>query len=165
MQKNLLIQNLCAVVTCDGANNVFTDCDMLIRDGIIAKIGKGIEAPEGCEVLSGAHMLCYPGLVNTHHHLYQCFSRNLPDVQNMELFDWLRALYEVWKNLDKNVVRYSALTALGLSPIVGWYFGGPLVAGLCLFIAALVYVRHAANIRRLLKGEEPKISFSKKKAA
>ena len=59
----------------------------------------------------------------------------------------------------------SALTALGLSPIAGWYFGGPLVAGLCLFIAALVYVRHAANIRRLLKGEEPKISFGKKKAA
>lgn len=56
----------------------------------------------------------------------------------------------------------SALTALGLSPIFGWYFGGPLVAALCLFIAALVYVRHAANIRRLLKGEEPKISFGKK---
>ena len=59
----------------------------------------------------------------------------------------------------------SALTALGISPIVGWFFGGPLVASLCLFIAALVYLRHAANIRRLLKGEEPKISFSKKKAA
>ncbi len=59
----------------------------------------------------------------------------------------------------------SALAALGLSPLVGWYFGGPLVAGLCLFIAVLVYFRHAANIRRLLKGEEPKISFGKKKAA
>lgn len=113
MPKNLLIQNLRAVVTCDGANNVFTDCDMLIRGGVIAKIGKGIEAPVECEVLSGAHMLCYPGFINTHHHLYQCFSRNLPGVQNMELFDWLRALYEVWKNLDKNVVRYSSLTALG----------------------------------------------------
>lgn len=59
----------------------------------------------------------------------------------------------------------SALAALGLSPLFGWVFGGPLVAGLCLFIAVLVYIRHAANIRRLLKGEEPKIDFSKKKAA
>ncbi|KAA0685510.1 glycerol-3-phosphate 1-O-acyltransferase PlsY [Azospirillum brasilense] len=58
----------------------------------------------------------------------------------------------------------SALTALGLSPIFGWIFGGPLVAGLCLFIAVLVAIRHSANIKRLLKGEEPKISFGKKKA-
>ncbi len=58
----------------------------------------------------------------------------------------------------------SALTALGLSPLAGWWFGGPAVAGLCLFIAVLVAVRHAANIRRLLKGEEPKISFSRKAA-
>ncbi|MBK3798051.1 glycerol-3-phosphate 1-O-acyltransferase PlsY [Azospirillum brasilense] len=56
----------------------------------------------------------------------------------------------------------SALTALGLSPIFGWIFGGPLVAGLCLFIAVLVAIRHSANITRLLKGEEPKISFGKK---
>ncbi|SMH59553.1 acyl-phosphate glycerol-3-phosphate acyltransferase [Azospirillum lipoferum] len=58
----------------------------------------------------------------------------------------------------------SALTALALSPLTGWYFGGPLVAGLCLFIAVLVFVRHEANIRRLLKGEEPRIGAGKKKA-
>lgn len=58
----------------------------------------------------------------------------------------------------------SALTALGLSPLTGWYFGGPLVAGLCLFIAVLVFIRHEANIRRLLKGEEPRIGGSKKTA-
>ncbi|CAO3420128.1 glycerol-3-phosphate 1-O-acyltransferase PlsY [Azospirillum doebereinerae] len=56
----------------------------------------------------------------------------------------------------------SALTALGLSPLTGWYFGGPLVAGLCLFIAVLVFIRHEANIRRLLKGEEPRIGAAKK---
>ncbi|MBP2227512.1 glycerol-3-phosphate acyltransferase PlsY [Azospirillum agricola] len=58
----------------------------------------------------------------------------------------------------------SALTALALSPLTGWYFGGPLVAGLCLFIAVLVFIRHEANIRRLLKGEEPRIGAGKKKA-
>ena len=65
------------------------------------------------EVLDASHMLCYPGLVNTHHHLYQQFSRNLPQVQNMELFDWLKTLYEIWKNLDENVIRLSSLTGMG----------------------------------------------------
>jgi acyl phosphate:glycerol-3-phosphate acyltransferase len=57
----------------------------------------------------------------------------------------------------------SALTAIALSPLTGWWFGGPLVAGLCLFIAILVFIRHEANIRRLLKGEEPKIGAGKRK--
>jgi glycerol-3-phosphate acyltransferase PlsY len=64
------------------------------------------------------------------------------------------------------VFRYSslsALVALGISPAVGWYFAGPQVAQLCAFIAVLVFIRHHANIRRLLRGEEPKIG-SKKKA-
>ena len=54
-----------------------------------------------------------PGLINTHHHLYQVFSRNLPQVQNLELFDWLTALYEIWKELDEDVVRLSSLTGMG----------------------------------------------------
>ena len=57
------------------------------------------------EVLDASHMLYYPGLVNTHHHLYQQFSRNRPQAQNMELFDWLKTLYEIWKNLDAEVIR------------------------------------------------------------
>lgn len=109
----LVVRNLRAAVTCDGADTVYENCDLLAEDGVITAIGKNLGAPEGCGEISGAGMLCYPGLVNTHHHLYQYFSRNLPGVQNMELFDWLRALYEVWKNLDRAVVRDSSLCALG----------------------------------------------------
>ena len=58
-------------------------------------------------------MVMYPGLINTHHHLYQTFSRNLPEVQNLELFPWLKALYEIWKNLDEESVYYSSITGLG----------------------------------------------------
>jgi len=112
-KDQLIIKDLRAVVTCDGADHMFENCDILIEEGVIAQIGRDLPVPENCEVLSGVHMLCYPGLINTHHHLYQCFSRNLPQVQNMELFDWLRALYEVWKNLDGETVRYSSLAALG----------------------------------------------------
>ena len=64
-------------------------------------------------VIDGTGMLCYPGLVNTHHHLYQVFSRNLPQVQNLELFDWLIYLYEIWKNLNEDTIRLSSLTGMG----------------------------------------------------
>ena len=57
-------------------------------------------------------MVVYPGLINTHHHLYQLFSRNLPEVQRMELFPWLVTLYDVWKNLDEEVVATSSLVGM-----------------------------------------------------
>ena len=44
---------------------------------------------------------------------WKSFSRNLPQVQNMELFDWLKTLYEIWKNLDAEVIRLSSLTGMG----------------------------------------------------
>ncbi|MFV3073119.1 glycerol-3-phosphate 1-O-acyltransferase PlsY [Niveispirillum fermenti] len=59
----------------------------------------------------------------------------------------------------------SALIAVGASPVVGWFLAGPAIAGLCLFIAALVFIRHHENIARLLKGTEPRIGARKKEAA
>lgn len=107
----LLIQNIRALVSCDGQDRVFENVNLFSEDGIIRSIGP--EAPAADRVLDARGMLCYPGLVNAHHHLYQCFSRNLPQVQNLELFDWLTALYEIWKNLDEDVVRLSSMTAMG----------------------------------------------------
>ena len=108
----LLLKGIQTLVTCGDGDAVLRDVDILCEDGIIRRIGPEL----GCqaeEVLDCRHLLCYPGLVNTHHHLYQCFSRNLPQVQNLELFDWLKALYEIWKNLDEKAVRLSSLTAMG----------------------------------------------------
>ena len=55
----------------------------------------------------------YPGLINVHHHLYQTFTRNLPQVQGMELFPWLTALYEIWRGLDADSIYYSSLVGMG----------------------------------------------------
>ena len=110
--STLLIRNAQAVVTCDDADSVLKNADIYIEDNRIVQMGTDLHKTADREIDAG-HMLCYPGLINTHHHLYQQFSRNLPQVQNLELFDWLRALYEVWKNLDTQVVRYSTLTGLG----------------------------------------------------
>ena len=108
----LMIRNLAALVTCNDKDEVLERVDLFCADGIIRVIGKRLPQKADRE-LDGTHLLCYPGLVNTHHHLYQQFSRNLPQVQNMELFDWLKTLYEIWKNLDTEVIRYSSLTGMG----------------------------------------------------
>lgn len=109
--STLLIKNIAAVVTCDGEDRVLENVDIFCEDGLIRSIGG--DAPEADRVVDGSGMLCYPGLVNAHHHLYQIFSRNLPQVQGLELFDWLTALYEVWKGLDAETVRLSSMVGMG----------------------------------------------------
>ena len=89
----LLIQNASSIVTCDPDDTVYKNSNLLIENGVILYIGP--ESQEADEIIDAAGYIVYPGLINTHHHLYQTFSRNLPQVQNMELFDWLKALYEI----------------------------------------------------------------------
>ena len=110
--STLLIKNISQLVTCDDSDRVLTQVDILCKDGFIEKLGPNLDATAD-RTIDGSRMLCYPGLVNTHHHLYQVFSRNLAKVQNMELFDWLKTLYEIWKNLDSDVIRLSSLTGIG----------------------------------------------------
>ena len=100
------------LITCDDADQILHNVDVYCEDGWIRTMGEHL--PQTADtVIDGTHYWCYPGLVNTHHHLYQTFSRNLPQVQNMELFDWLTTLYEIWKNLDSEVIRLSSLTGMG----------------------------------------------------
>ena len=110
--STLLLKNLHTLITCDDSDEILHAVDLYCEDGIIRAIGPNL--PHTADtVIDGSHYWCYPGLVNTHHHLYQVFSRNLPQVQNMELFDWLTTLYEIWKGLDEKVIRLSSLTGMG----------------------------------------------------
>lgn len=109
--SSLWIKNASAIVTCDADDSVLEHAGILIEDGRITYIGS--KEQEADECLDASDCIVYPGLINTHHHLYQTFSRNLPQVQNMELFDWLRTLYEIWKNLDADVIYQSSLTGMG----------------------------------------------------
>ena len=109
---SLLIRSIRYLVTCDDKDQLLEDVDLYCEDGFIRQIGPHLDITAD-RTIDASHMLCYPGLVNTHHHLYQVFSRNLPQVQNLELFDWLTALYEIWKGLDEQVVRLSSLTGMG----------------------------------------------------
>ena len=109
--KTLFIKNLKEIITCDDHDTVYKNANILIENGIITYIGTQEKSAD--RVIDGTDHVMYPGLINTHHHLYQTFSRNLPNVQNMELFDWLKTLYEIWKNLDHNVIFYASLTGMG----------------------------------------------------
>ena len=96
--STLLIRNISTLVTCDDLDQILHKIDMYVENGTIIEIGPNLTRQAG-RVLDGKHMICYPGLINTHHHFYQIFTRNLAMVQGMELFPWLRTLYEIWKNL------------------------------------------------------------------
>lgn len=107
----LAVNDIRAIVACDMKNTVYENVNLYCRDGLIEYIGP--EKRDADRVIDGKGMLCYPGLVNAHHHLYQVFSRNLEKVQNMELFDWLKTLYEIWKNLNEDTIYLSSLTGMG----------------------------------------------------
>ncbi len=111
MKGTLLVKNVKHLVTCDADDRLLEGVNVLIKDGVIAEVGSNVETAD--DVIDASDMVMYPGLINTHHHLYQTFSRNLPQVQRMELFPWLKTLYEIWKHVDENVVYYSSLTGLG----------------------------------------------------
>ena len=111
MTETLLMKNVKYLVTCDDNDRLMTDINMLVTDGVITYIGT--EEKTADKIIDASRMVVYPGLINSHHHLYQTFTRNLPQVQNMELFPWLKTLYEIWKGIDGDSVYYSSLTGMG----------------------------------------------------
>jgi cytosine/adenosine deaminase-related metal-dependent hydrolase len=87
--------------------------DVLIQDGSIARIGRGLARPKDARQIDCSHHVVVPGFVNTHHHFFQTLTRNLPAVQNAKLFDWLVYLYEIWKNIDGEAIYWSSVLAMG----------------------------------------------------
>ena len=106
-----LLKNIRTLVTCDDQDRVLQNVNLHAQNGVIDYIGD--LAPAADETLDGSGMAVYPGLINTHHHLYQILTRNLPQVQGLALFDWLTALYGIWKNLTAEGVYASSAAGMG----------------------------------------------------
>ena len=102
-----LFRNVRYLVSCDDNDTVYENVDIYCENGFIKEIGQDLDIGDS-KVYNCSGMIVYPGLVNTHHHLYQYFSRNLPSAQNLQLFDWLVYMYEIWKNLDSDVIYHSS---------------------------------------------------------
>ena len=85
------------ILTCDDAGSEHESGWLLIEDGIVVSVGGGPE-PEADERVDLGSAVVTPGLVNTHHHLYQTLTR--ARAQQADLFSWLRELYPVWADID-----------------------------------------------------------------
>ncbi|WP_413872513.1 8-oxoguanine deaminase [Albidovulum sp.] len=106
----ILIRNAASLVTMNPAREEIAGGDVLIRGGTIAAVGQGL-ATTG-EVIEAAGCVVSPGLVNTHHHLYQTLTRAVPGGQDALLFGWLKTLYPIWARFGPEEMRVSALAGL-----------------------------------------------------
>ena len=109
----LLIRNAHAIATQNDAGDELHNASVLVQNGLITSIGPAHELPDTAdEVIDARGHLVVPGLVNTHHHMYQSLTRAVPAVQNAELFGWLRGLYPIWAGLTPDMVRVSTQVAM-----------------------------------------------------
>ncbi|MCB9554842.1 MAG: 8-oxoguanine deaminase [Deltaproteobacteria bacterium] len=104
MSSDLLLKNIYHLVSRPGQDARLRGVDLLVSGGIVKQIGEQIDAP-AARVIDASTKLVFPGLVNTHHHMYQSMTRCLPAVQNAELFDWLVGLYPVWSKLGQEALE------------------------------------------------------------
>ena len=115
--STLLIRNARCVATFDNADPIrareLQGASLFIRGHRIEAIGAAEALPQTAdEVIDASKHLVTPGLINTHHHMYQSLTRAVPAVQNAELFGWLRGLYPIWAELTPEMVRVSTQTAM-----------------------------------------------------
>ena len=106
-----LIKNARVIVTMDPTRRELADCDLLLKDGVIAQIGQNIVAPD-VQVVFAHGCVVTPGLVNTHHHLYQSLTRTVPGGQDALLFGWLKTLYPIWSRFGPDEIFTSAAVGL-----------------------------------------------------
>ena len=111
--STLLLKHAQLIVTMDPARRRIPDGGIFARAGVIEAIGPTGELPATADrVIDATGLLVMPGLINTHHHLYQTLTRGLPAAQDAGLFDWLVAQYPVWGRLTGEAVYTSALVGM-----------------------------------------------------
>ncbi len=107
--SDIIVSSAAQILTMDDAGTELAGADIRIRDGVIAEIGRGLQ---GGDILSAEGCLVTPGLVNTHHHLYQTLTRAVPGAQDALLFGWLQALYPIWARFGPEEMFTSAQVGL-----------------------------------------------------
>ena len=113
MPKTLLVKNAAVLVTMDDQRRELRDAGLFTEDNRIVAVGPTAELPATAdEVLDLRGHIVLPGLINTHHHMYQSLTRAVTAAQDAELFGWLETLYPIWARLTPEMIRVSALTAM-----------------------------------------------------
>jgi 8-oxoguanine deaminase len=113
MAKTMLVKNADVLVTMDAERREIARGGLYIEDNQIVAVGSTEALPSTAdEVLDLTGHIVLPGLINTHHHMYQTLTRALPAAQDAELFGWLRALYPIWARLTPEMIAVSTKTAM-----------------------------------------------------
>ena len=110
--STILIKNPLRVATMNDAQEEFSGGHILIENGVIKSIGPESPDIHAAKTIDATGMVITPGFINTHHHLYQTLTRNIPLMQDQPLFSWLTNHYEVWRELTTEAVAVS--TKIGL---------------------------------------------------
>lgn len=113
MSHEILIKDADVIITMDDHRRELTQCDILMSGGVISQIGEGLDT-DG-ETIRASGCVVTPGLVNTHHHLYQTLTRAVPAAQDALLFGWLQTLYPIWAGLTPAHAQVS--TQIGLAEL------------------------------------------------
>lgn len=108
----ILIKNPLLVATMNDGREEFQGGHILIENDRIISLGPESLNVEADQILNASGMVIVPGFVNTHHHLFQSLTRNIPLMQNQPLFDWLKNHYEVWREINAESVFISAQVGL-----------------------------------------------------
>ena len=110
---SLLIQHAELLVSMDDNDSRWPDGGIYVVDNVIQQIGTTNQLPQFADqVIDARNMLILPGLVNTHHHFYQTLTRNLPEAQDANLFQWVRTHYPIWAGLTPEAIYISTKVAL-----------------------------------------------------
>jgi 8-oxoguanine deaminase len=116
--STLLVKNTAVLVTMDDRRREIANGGLFIVDNVIQQVGPTADLPATADtVLDLAGHVVLPGLVNTHHHLYQSLTRVL--AQDADLFTWLKTLYPIWANLTDEAIYVSTLTGLAELALAG----------------------------------------------
>ena len=114
--STLLVKNATVLVTMDADRREIAGGGLFARDGWIEQVGGRADLPATAdEVIDLDGHVVLPGLVNTHHHLYQTLTRAVPAAQDAGLFGWLTTLYPIWARMNSDHVRVS--TTIGLAEL------------------------------------------------
>ena len=112
--KSMLVKNAAILVTMDKERREIKDGGMYIEDGEIKLVDRSDKLPQSAElILDMKGRLVLPGLINTHHHLYQHLTRVVPKAQNGNVWNWLKVLYPIWARITPDAMRLS--TQVGIA--------------------------------------------------
>lgn len=107
----LIIKDADSILTMDDERRELVGADILVHDGQITEVGHNLDG-QGAEAISAKGCTITPGLVNTHHHLYQSLTRAVPGGQDALLFGWLKTLYPIWERFGPEEMHVSAQIGL-----------------------------------------------------